>query len=347
MFQQIQEGKAIVKVPIEKKISKDLEVFYNPVMKFNRDTTIAILEALNKKDIQIGLPLSGSGIRGIRILLETKNKIRAIHFNDYDEKAVKNIKNNLKLNKLDKNKNIFIHQDDANLFLLNSSGFDYIEIDPFGTPNPFLDSACKRIARKGILAVTATDTAPLAGTFPKTCKRKYWADPLKNEEMHEIGLRILIRKVQLVAAQYDKALTPIFSFYKDHYFRIYFQCEKGKQKVDKIMKQHGRYKDAGPLWLGQLKDNKIAKIIAKKTNNNQLKLMCTEIDTLGFFDIHVLCKKHKKAIPKFEVLFAKLKIKATRTHFSQYGIKVKIKLSEGKQEVGKTSVEKELLSLIS
>ena len=339
MFQQIQEGKAIVKVPVEKKISKDLEVFYNPVMKFNRDTTIAILQAINKKDIQIGLPLSGSGIRGIRILLETKNKIRALHFNDYDAKAVKNIKSNLKLNKLDKklNKNIFIHQDDANLFILNSSGFDYIEIDPFGTPNPFLDSSCKRISRKGILAVTATDTAPLAGTFPKTCKRKYWADPLKNEEMHEIGLRILIRKVQLVAAQYEKALTPIFSFYKDHYFRIYFHCEKGKQKVDKIMKQHGRYKEAGPLWLGQLKDKIIAKKILKKTNNNQLKLMCNEIDTLGFYDIHVLCKKHKKAIPKFEVLFQKLKnkkIPATRTHFSQYGIKIK------------ENNEKELLSIL-
>ncbi len=56
MFEQIQEGKAIVKVPTAKKISKDLEVFYNPVMKLNRDTTIEIHEALNKIDIQIGLP---------------------------------------------------------------------------------------------------------------------------------------------------------------------------------------------------------------------------------------------------------------------------------------------------
>lgn len=320
MFQTIEEGSAKIKVPIEKKISKKLEVFYNPVMKFNRDATIAVLDAYGKQ-IQIGLPLAGSGIRGIRILLECKG-VKAIHFNDYDAKAVKNIKANLKLNGLDKDKRIFLHQKDANQFLFESSGFDYIDVDPFGTPNPFLDQACKRISRNGILAVTATDTAPLSGTFPKTCKRKYWADPLKNEEMHEIGLRILIRKIQLVAAQYDKALTPLFSFSKDHYMKIFFMCEKGKQKCDKVLKLHGRYKQAGPMWLGQLKDKTIAKKISKKTQNKDMKLICDEIDTLGFYDIHALCKKNKLKIPKFENLLSK--IKATRTHFSQYGIKTKV-----------------------
>ena len=321
MFQTIEEGSAKLRVSVEKKISKKLEVFYNPVMKFNRDATIAVLDAVGKKEMQIGLPLSGSGIRGIRILLENKN-IKAIHFNDYDAKAVKNIKNNLKLNKLDKDKRVFVHQKDANQFLFESTGFDYIDIDPFGTPNPFLDLACKRISRNGILAVTATDTAPLSGTFPKTCKRKYWADPLRNEEMHEIGLRILIRKVQLVAAQYDKALTPIFCFSKDHYMKIFFSCEKGKQRVDKIIKLHGRYKEAGPLWLGQLKDKNIAKKISKKTQNKDMKLICDEIDTLGFYDLHALCKRNKLKIPKFDDLLSK--ITATRTHFSQYGIKSKI-----------------------
>ena len=37
--------------------------------------------------------------------------------------------------------------------------FDYIDIDPFGSPNPFLAAAIGRITRNGIVAVTATDTA--------------------------------------------------------------------------------------------------------------------------------------------------------------------------------------------
>ena len=64
--------------------------------------------------------------------------------------------------------------------------------------------------------------------------------------MHETGLRILIRKIQLVAAQYDKALTPIFSYSKEHYMRAFLKNEKGKHKVDKILKLHGFFKDAGP-----------------------------------------------------------------------------------------------------
>ena len=45
------------------------------------------------------------------------------------------------------------------LAILHSKGFDYIDLDPFGSPNIFLDSAVKRLGRNGILAVTATDTA--------------------------------------------------------------------------------------------------------------------------------------------------------------------------------------------
>jgi len=203
----------------EGKISKQLPVFYNPVMKTNRDVSIILLNALNKKEMQIADPLAGSGIRSIRFVKElNKNIIKSIAINDYSKESVKNIKENFKLNKINqKTSSIQFHNDDANLFLLNSKGFDYIDIDPFGTPNPFLDAAVKRIARDGILSVTATDTAPLAGTYPSTCRRKYWAIPLRNEIKHEVGLRILIRKVQLIGAQFDKALIPLCSYSKDHY----------------------------------------------------------------------------------------------------------------------------------
>ena len=105
--------------------------------------------------------------------------------------------------------NVYAVQDkDANMFILESSGFDYIDIDPFGSPNFLLDSSVKRISRGGILAVTATDTSALAGSYPDACRRKYWAEPLRSEMMHEAGLRILIRKGQLIGAQFEKALTP-------------------------------------------------------------------------------------------------------------------------------------------
>jgi len=91
----IKEGSAQLKVELNKKISKDMPVFYNPVMKFNRDMTILFLNALNRKKLQISLPLSGTGIRGIRMIKELdKDKIKDIQFNDYDEKSVELIKKN-------------------------------------------------------------------------------------------------------------------------------------------------------------------------------------------------------------------------------------------------------------
>src|SRR3989338_1866624 len=244
-----------------------MEVFYNPVMKLNRDITILLLQQF--PPMHLCDPLAASGIRSIRFAKELKYKSIAI--NDINKKAVKSIKNNLKLNKLNNNKKLKIYNEDTNLFLLNSKGFDYIDIDPFGTSNYYLDSAVKRISRNGILAVTNTDTAALTGTYPKSCIRKYWAAPKLDYLMHETGLRILIMKIQLVGMQYEKALFPIFSYFKGHYFRVFFRCVKGKKICDEIAEKHGMLNGTGPLWLGRLWDNKLANRMhgALLKNNNK------------------------------------------------------------------------------
>src|SRR3989344_340217 len=162
----ITEGKASIYLKKTDKISKEMPIFYNPVMKLNRDMSILVLNSLNKTDMRLALPLAASGIRGLRFLLELPpSKVKELHLNDYDTDFINNIKKNMKLNKIHSRK-VFLHNTDANLFLLNEKGFDYIDIDPFGTPNPFLDSAVKRISRNGILAITATDTSALCGTYP-------------------------------------------------------------------------------------------------------------------------------------------------------------------------------------
>ena len=148
MYKQIKEGKAIVKVFDASKITRDMPVFYNPVMKLNRDISVLVLKNISNKKMQIGLPLSGTGVRGVRFLKElAQSKIKEVCFNDVNPKAVKIIKENLKTNKV-KGK---VFCKDANMFLLESQGFDYIDIDPFGSPNFLLDSAVKRLSRNGIL----------------------------------------------------------------------------------------------------------------------------------------------------------------------------------------------------
>lgn len=340
------------------KISKELDVFYNPVMKFNRDVSVLLLNALGETHLKICDLMAGSGVRSLRFLKELKKGIiDRLVVNDYSENFEELFKKNLKLNSIKENDRIEIKSMDANTLLLDSMGFDYIDIDPFGSPNDFLDASITRLSRRGILAVTATDTAPLAGTFPDACQRKYWAKPLRNHLMHEIGLRILIRKIQFIGAQHDKALIPIYAYYRDHYFRIFFKCVKGKQECDKILSQHQYFlyctncqsfwtssinygiccnKDmeyAGPLWTGELFDSILAKkILSIDKENRFLKTIYEEskIDAIGFYDIHALAKKHKFAIPNYERLLVALnkKGKSSRTHFTEQGIKTTLNVRE-------------------
>ena len=179
--------------------------------------------------------------------------------------------------------------------------------------------------------------------------------------MHEAGIRILIRKVQLVAAQYDKALTPIFSHSTKHYMRVYFRCVKSKTAVDNVLsnhkylffcgkclkiKTHPQNKEicckkdmawAGPLWTGQLWDKKLtAKMLknADKKNKELHKLLEiinkeSKISQIGFYSIPVICKKLRISLPKQELILKK--IKAAQTHFSLDGIRSKIEINKLKK----------------
>ena len=348
----IQEHSISLKLTLpQKDVHAKMDVFYNPLMASNRNISILLLNSLPNTKMNLADPLAGSGIRSLRFLKELKKgKINTIFVNDVKDNFSKVFTTNCKENKIP-TKMINLSNEDASLFLLHHTGFDYIDIDPFGSPNPFLAAAVARISRKGILAITATDTAALTGTYPKVTPRKYWAASLKNYLMHEIGLRILIRKVQLQGMQFDKVLVPILSYHQDHYFRVYFQSGKGKDDCDAILQQHqflhscpsclafslskynvGRccrkaVQVAGPLWVGSLSDKTVLTKMAKNNpfpeEQKFLDTLAKEatMDTVGFYDLHEIAHNLKKEPPKMEAALEKLK--AVRTHFSMTGIKTK------------------------
>ncbi|MEM4500164.1 MAG: hypothetical protein QXD62_02355, partial [Candidatus Woesearchaeota archaeon] len=205
------------------KISANLEVFYNPVMRTNRDITILFVKSIlntdslkNEKEFLFLDGFSASGVRGLRLLCEGVNVI----LNDISPICCEVIKKNLEMNNLNATvENLAFDE----LILKYKYKYDFVDIDPFGTPNPYLDIAIRYAKNNSYIAVTSTDTAALTGTYPKVTKRKYWSNPMKNEMMHEMGLRTLIRKCQMIASQYDKALIVKLAYYKDHYFRVFFQ----------------------------------------------------------------------------------------------------------------------------
>ncbi len=356
MFKRITEEKAQINVPSESKVSKKLPVFYNPVMKLNRDVSVVLLNALDLNGMQIALPLAGTGIRAVRFEKElSEGIVERIYANDLSETAVRIIRQNISDNGC---KKIETANKDANIFMEGSTGFDYIDIDPFGTPNPFLDPAVKRISRRGILAVTATDTACMSGTYPKACERKYYARPMRNELKHEAGLRIEIRKVQLVGAQYERALVPVFSYSKDHYFRVFFRSIKSKEHADCLIDKHkfllyctvccrfeisdnnfgqccGRAMDhAGPMYMGDIFDKELAekmlKINSIKDIEKFLAIAAKEARTSSpfFYDLHTLAKKLKlKSNPKKQEVIDKIISvgkNASETHFLGTAVKTDV-----------------------
>lgn len=63
--------------------------------------------------------------------------------------------------------------------------FDVVDLDPYGTAIPFLESALSCIANDGLLCVTFTDMAVLCARKPHVCFYKYGAAPLGKSYCHE------------------------------------------------------------------------------------------------------------------------------------------------------------------
>ncbi|MBD3318803.1 tRNA (guanine(10)-N(2))-dimethyltransferase [Candidatus Woesearchaeota archaeon] len=341
----IVEGSARIRIPKAVGISKKMPVFYNPHMAFNRDISVLLVGVLRPQ--RMCLPLAASGIRAIRFAKQVPEAV--ICANDVNPRAVSLMRSNAKMNEV----RFDIENRDANELLLSSGGFEYIDLDVFGSPNPFLDASCKRMSRGGILAVTATDTAALAGTYPKACARKYWSRPLRNELMHEIGLRILIRKVQLIGAQYDKALVPVFVHATRHYVRAYMMARPGKSAVDKELARHvsawwcsccglaysascGTAQEFGPFYDGPLWDVLLVKKMRALAQGHHEKFFSVieqeaAIPVVGFFDPPSWCKRKKCTVPPLDSVMMRMRsmgYAASRTHFNPNSIRTTMPLKE-------------------
>lgn len=359
---EITEGLTRLKVPKDylNKIH-----FFNPKVELSRDLTILVLNTLSSKGWIVCDVLSGIGARGIRIAKECK--VREVWINDISEDNIPFIKTNASLNSVIKK--IKIINKDANQVLSeNIRTFDYIDIDPWGSPSYYFDSVARAIKRKGFIGFSATDTAALCGTSPITCLRRYGIESYKTDFFKELGLRILISNAALSFGKWSFSFKPLLSYASEHYFRVFAEVEKGKSIASEMLKNNLGYVNycqkclwrsvekepktkcgfcgsdchsIGKVWVGQIENlsfiekcrEKIMKVHWLKTKNKIKKLLfLLKNESIPFYyDIHKLCQKHKLNIPKFEILQDILRDKgytAERTNFSYKGIKSDTKLEE-------------------
>ncbi len=360
-FVEVNEGIAKILVPRAERIY-DAPVFYNPVMALNRDVSVLVARVLKPKKVLDAL--SATGVRGIRYALETP--AGDIWLNDISGEAFNLILRNLRLNfgnaerevgngraVLEGEKRIVINLGDANRLMAEKFRyFDLVDLDPFGSPVEFLDTALRSVKRRGVLAATATDTGVLCGAYRNACLRKYLAEPIRGELCHEAGLRILIGTVVRYAAKYDLGVDVLLAYYRDHYFRVFLRLKSGARKADRSLSRLGylwqegngrfHYKRtflpertgaAGPMWLGPLKDGNFFESLwnelkafqpAHRKTRPFLELLAKELDVPFFYDTHGLARRNGLEVKKVSTIIERLNgrgYSASRTHFSPTAIK--------------------------
>jgi len=325
--------------------SKQVFPFYNPAMEVNRDLSIVITQWLinnSKKRVRLLDGLAASGIRGFRMANELKGDFE-VFINDWNEKAYHLIKKNLKEKKYE---NVKVYNKNLNV-LLSLERFDYIDVDPFGSPVFFVDAAARSVKNNGVISCTATDTATLCGVYPKVCIRRYGAVPFHSVVMKEVGLRILLGFICREVCKYDRGIEPLVCYTTDHYFRVYVRIRNGVRYADESTSKLGVIKEnsrigsektdsvVGPMWLGKLQCKKIFSelrtiLSGKKLGSRNVlwrffDLLEEEADAPCFFyTTDSLASFFKTSPPKMETVFDYLEnngFDVFHTHFSLTGFK--------------------------
>lgn len=292
----------------KKQPTTSLPVFYNPRMQLNRDLSVLFLMAyMEKHPVEMMCePLTGSGVRTLRYLNECPGDFYA-KMCDANPLAVETAKRNIETLGFGDRAEV-IHGDAKVLLMTESRGkrFDFVDIDPFGTPAPYLYAAVQSISPKGgLLAVTATDMPVLCGVYPKIALRRYGGFSARAPFTHEIAIRLLNGFIYSVAGSNDCSMEPLAVLSTDHYVRTWVRIETNRTesnrqasdlgiiryctgcmhsdvvqlspKVQSVEFDHkidgctGPIRVAGPLWIGDLFKDQFLNNAIKMLENSEIE----------------------------------------------------------------------------
>lgn len=235
--EEVKEGLATLLVPKletyrqspKEYVPSRAPVFYNPLMKGNRDMAVAFLRKIRcdcGKGILFSEPLTGTGVRGIRAVLEAG--VEHAWINDFSKTATSIAETNVRRNGVADH--ITVENMDANIYnLIHGSDFGYLDLDPFGSPSPFLESSIRALKDGGIMAVTATDAATLCGVYPEKATARYGGRSIKTIFPKEFAARLLIYGIVGAAARTEAGAWPLLSYSLGALRKGLLPIEKGEQ----------------------------------------------------------------------------------------------------------------------
>lgn len=193
---------------------------------------------------------------------------------------------------------INFRQLDARIAMIET-GYQWIDVDPFGSPVQFLDSALQGLSRVGVLEITATDTAALTGSSSSSQARRYGAKGIVDVYAHDDAVRLLLATVATAAARLDKAITPLLALFDGHHVRISCLVKTSREQASKIGENIGwrireddvpyRFvqhptpeqvkRGSGPLWIGPLWNKEIASRMTEEKAIQLCQPDSNEVDT--------------------------------------------------------------------
>jgi tRNA (guanine26-N2/guanine27-N2)-dimethyltransferase len=237
-------------------------------MALDRDLHVAIATAWSSGNDRRGSAwemLAATGVRGIRVLVESGALDRLLSTDAGGPAAHVLGRNALR----HADRGASARQWDARR-PPPGGPFDHVDLDPFGSPLPFLDAAFDALAEGGLLSVTATDMIVLAGVDESATRRRYDAAPVQGRLGPEGGLRILLRTLSDRARARGREIRPLVAYLRDHYVRAYVLVgvRNGPAPVGTIdldrwegpsLRASG---SPGPLWLGPLFDRSFVERLA-------------------------------------------------------------------------------------
>uniref|UniRef100_A0A8C9PP16 tRNA (guanine(26)-N(2))-dimethyltransferase n=1 Tax=Spermophilus dauricus TaxID=99837 RepID=A0A8C9PP16_SPEDA len=186
---------------------------------------IAVVGEICEEGLRVLEGLAASGLRSIRFALEVPG-LRCVVANDASARAVDLMRHNVQLNgvahlvqpnQADARMLMYMHQKPRRGKLEQGWG------GPEGLTTQFFP--------KGLLCVTCTDMAVLAGNSGETCYSKYGAMALKSRACHEMALRIVLHSLDLRANCYQRFVVPLLSISADFYVRVFVRVFTGQAKV--------------------------------------------------------------------------------------------------------------------
>ncbi|KAL6526314.1 hypothetical protein OROMI_029954 [Orobanche minor] len=193
--------------------------------------------------------LSASGLRALRYAREVDGIGQVVAL-DNDKASVEACRRNIKFNGSVACSKVESNLADARVYMLtHPKEFDLVDLDPYGSPSVFLDSAVQSVVDGGILMCTATDMAVLCGGNGEVCYSKYGSYPLRGKYCHEMALRILLACIEVIippshlkrvswlrynllilvilakshANRYKRYIVPVLSVQMDFYVRVFIR----------------------------------------------------------------------------------------------------------------------------